>query len=67
MEDCGNDSEHCKCKLVVINEGKDDEHYVSCTNLDELYNVICLYIENTTCDFTFNYCHSHRLDDELTH
>ena len=65
MEDCGNDSEHCKSKLVIVNEGKEDQHSVPCTNLDELYNVITLYIENTDCDFTFNYCHSYRLDDEL--
>lgn len=65
MEDCGNDSEHCKSKLVIINEGKEDQHPVPCTTLDELYNVITLYIENTDCDFTFNYCHSYHLDDEL--
>ena len=65
MEDCGNDSEHCKSKLVIVNEGKEDQHSVPCTNLDELYNVITLYIENTDCDFTFNYCHSYRIEDEL--
>ena len=26
MEDCGNTSEHCKSKLVIINEGKEDQH-----------------------------------------
>lgn len=65
MEDCGNESEHCKSKLVVINEGKEDQHSVPCTNLDELYNVIILYLEHTDCDFTFNYCHSTQEDEEL--
>ena len=65
MEDCGNDSEHCKTKLVTVNEGKEDQHSVSCTNLDELYNVITSYIEHTDCDFTFNFCHSYHLDEEL--
>ena len=65
MEDCGNDSEHCKSKLVIVNEGKEDQHSVPCTNLDELYDVICSYIENINCDFTFNYCHSHHIDDEI--
>lgn len=63
MEDCGNTSEHCKSKLVIINEGKEDQHSMSCTNLDELYNVIALYVEDTDCDFTFNYCHSHYTDE----
>lgn len=65
MEDCGNESEHCKSKLVIINEGKEDQHSVPCTNLDELYNVIILYLENTDCDFTFNYCHATQEDEEL--
>jgi hypothetical protein len=64
MEDCGNDSEHCKSKLVIVNEGKEDAHSVPCTNVDELYNVITLFIERLDLDFTFNYCHSHKLDDE---
>lgn len=65
MEDCGNESEHCKYKLVIVNEGKEDQHSVPCTNLDELYNVIILYLENTDCDFTFNYCHATQEDKEL--
>lgn len=65
MEDCGNESEHCKSKLVIVNEGKEDQHSISCTNLDELYNVIILYVEHTECDFTFNYCHSAQEDKEL--
>lgn len=65
MEEFGNDSEHCRSKLVVVNEGKEDEHCISCTTLDELYNVICTYLECTHCDFTFNYCHSYHLDEEL--
>lgn len=64
MEDCGNDSEHCKSKLVIVNEGKEDAHSVPCTNVDELYNVITLFIERLDIDFSFNYCHSHKLDDE---
>lgn len=65
MEDCGNESEHCRSKLVIVNEGKEDQHSVPCTNLDELYNVIILYLENTDCDFTFNYCHATQEDKEL--
>ena len=65
MEDCGNESEHCKSRLVVVNKGREDEHSMSCTNLDELYNVIILYIEHPECEFTFNYKHSNYLDEEL--
>lgn len=65
MEDCGNDSEHCKSKLIIVNEGKEDQHSVPCTNLDELYNAINIYLSSPAVDFTFNYCHSHKLDDEI--
>jgi hypothetical protein len=65
MEDCGNESEHCKSKLVVINEGKEEEQSIPCTNLDELYYIICLFAERLDVDFTFNYCHSNHLDEEL--
>ena len=65
MEDCGNLSEHCKSKLVIVDEGKSTEHCVPCTSLDELYNVIQIYLNSPTCDFTFNYCHSYRLDEEV--
>lgn len=63
MEDCGNTSEHCRQRLVIVDEGKSTEHCIPCTNLDELYNVIQIYLDSPTCDFTFNYCHSHQLDD----
>ena len=65
MEDFGNDSEHCKNKLIIVDEGKDTQHSISCTNIDELYNAICIYVENITTDFTFNYCHSYHLDEEV--
>ena len=65
MEDCGNDSEHCRSKLVIADEGKETEHSIPCTNLDELYNAIDIYLNTPTVDFTFNFCHSHRLDDEV--
>ena len=65
MEDCGNDSEHCKSKLIVIDEGKESQHSIPCTNIDELYTAIEIYLNTPTVDFTFNFCHSHRLDDEL--
>ena len=60
MEDCGNNSEHCKSKMVVMNEGKANEMPLSCTNLDELYSVIRTYIDKTDTDFTFSYCHSYK-------
>ena len=65
MEDCGNESDHCKSKLVIINEGKEDEQPVSCTNVDELYNVITLYVNDIGNDFTFNYCHCTQEDKDL--
>jgi hypothetical protein len=63
MEDCGNDSEHCKSKLIIIDEGKESEHSISCTNIDELYNAIDIYLNTPTVDFTFNYCHSYTIDE----
>ena len=65
MENCGNDSEHCKSKLVIIDEGKESQHSIPCTNINELYNVIDIYLNTPTVDFTFNYCHSHKQDDSL--
>ena len=63
MEACGNDSEHCKSKLVIIDEGKESQHSIPCTNINELYNVIEIYLNTPTVDFTFNYCHSYK-DEE---
>ena len=66
MENFGNDSEHCKSKLVIVNEGKDNEEHLSCTNVNELYDVIIRYITDTVSDFSFNYCHSYTDEkDEL--
>ena len=60
MEDCGNNSEHCMSKLVIVDEGKESQHSLPCTNIDELYNAIIIYITSTTVDFSFNYCHSYK-------
>lgn len=65
MEDCGNDSEHCKANLVKISNNSGEEKSLSCTNLDELYNVIRHYLVRDDINFHFNYCHSHKLDDEI--
>lgn len=65
MEDCGNNSEHCKSKLVIIDEGKESQESIPCTNIDELYNVIDIYLNTPTVDFTFNYCHSYKDEEEL--
>ena len=64
MEDCGNDSEHCREKLVRISNDE-EEKALSCTNIDELYGVIRTYLDRQDINFHFNYCHSHRQDDEL--
>ena len=58
MEDCGNDSEHCRSKLIIMDEGKESQQSIPCTNLDELYSAIELYLNTPRADFTFNYCHS---------
>ena len=65
MEDCGNDSEHCKTELVKISNDKGEEASLSCANLDELYNVIRTYLQRDDINFHFNYCHSHSQDDTL--
>ena len=65
MEACGNDSKHCKSKLVIIYEGTEAQNSIPCTNLEELYDVIDLYLNSPTVDFTFNFCHSHKLDDKV--
>ena len=65
MEDCGNDSEHCKTKLVRVSKDNSEETALSCTNLDELFNIILTYLQRDDLNFHFNYCHSHRLDDEV--
>lgn len=63
MEDCGNDSEYCRSKLVIVDEGKESQHSVPCTNIDELYDIICTYLVREDLNFHFNYCHSCR-DEE---
>ena len=65
MEDCGNDSEHCKSKLVRMSNDKGEEKSLSCTNIDELYGVIRTYLMRDDLNFHFNYCHSHKLDNEI--
>lgn len=64
MEDCGNDSEHCREKLVRISNDK-EEKALSCTNIDELYGVIRTYLDRQDINFHFNYYHSHKIDDEI--
>jgi hypothetical protein len=64
MEDCGNESEHCREKLVRISNDE-EEKALSCTNIDELYGVIRTYLDRQDINFHFNYCHSHKQDDEL--
>ena len=63
MEDCGNDSEHCREKLVRISNDE-EEKALSCTSIDELYGVIRTYLDRQDINFHFNYCHSVR-DEEL--
>ena len=63
MEDCGNDSEHCREKLVRISNNE-EEKPLSCTNIDELYGVIRTYLDRPDINFHFNYCHSYK-DEEL--
>lgn len=65
MEDCGNDSEHCREKLVRVSNDKGEENALSCTTIDELYGVIRTYIERQDINFSFNFCHSYKLDDEI--
>lgn len=65
IEGCGNDSEHCKSKLVRMSNDKGEEKSLSCTNIDELYGVICTYLAREDLNFHFNYCHSYKLDDEI--
>lgn len=65
MEDCGNDSEHCKVNLVKISNNSGEEKSLSCTNLDELYGVICTYLARDDLNFHFNYCHSYKQDDAI--
>lgn len=64
MEDGGNNSKHCKSELVLVNKDMLDERRLSCTNLDELYDVICTFINEKDSKFSFNYCHSYK-EDEL--
>ena len=64
MEDCGNDSEHCRERLVRVSNNE-EEKPLSCTNIDELYTIICTYLKRDDLNFHFNYCHSHKLDDEI--
>ena len=64
MEDCGNDYEHCREKLVRISNNE-EEKALSCTTVDELYGVICTYLDRPDINFHFNYCHSHKIDDEI--
>jgi hypothetical protein len=64
MEDCGNDSEHCREKLVRISNDT-EEKALSCTSVDELYGVIRTYIERQDINFHFNYCHSYKDEEEL--
>ena len=64
MEDCGNDSEHCREKLVRISNNE-EEKALSCTSVDELYGVIRTYLDRPDINFHFNYCHSHKIDDEI--
>ena len=64
MEDCGNDSEHCREKLVRISNDE-EEKALSCTNIDELYGVIRTYLGRQDINFHFNYCHSFRDEEEL--
>ena len=65
MEDCGNDSEHCREKLVRVSNDKGEENALSCTTVDELYGVVRTYLERQDINFSFNFCHSHKLDDEI--
>jgi hypothetical protein len=64
MEDCGNESEHCREKLVRISNDA-EEKALSCTTVDELYGVIRTYIERQDINFHFNYCHSYKDEEEL--
>ena len=63
MEDCGNDSEHCREKLVRVYNDRSEETALPCTNIDELYTIICTYLAREDLNFHFNYCHSRR-DEE---
>ena len=65
MEDCGNDSEHCREKLVRMSNDKGEENALSCTTVDELYGVIRTYLDRQDINFNFNYCHSFRDEEEL--
>lgn len=65
MEDCGNDSEHCREKLVRVSNDKGEENALSCTTVDELYGVIRTYLDRQDISFNFNYCHSFRDEEEL--
>lgn len=65
MEDCGNDSEHCREKLVRVSNDKGEENALSCTTVDELYGVIRTYLDRQDINFNFNYCHSFRDEEEL--
>jgi hypothetical protein len=65
MEDCGNDSVHCREKLVRVSNDKGEESPLSCTTVDELYGVIRTYLERQDINFNFNFCHSHKLDDDI--
>ncbi len=64
MEDCGNDSKHCREKLVRVSNANGEEKAIPCTCIEELYGVIRTYLERTDIHFSFNYCHSHSMDDK---
>ena len=64
MEDCGNDYEHCREKLVRISNNEEEKAF-SCTSVDELYGVIRTYLDRPDINFHFNYCHSFRDEEEL--
>jgi hypothetical protein len=64
MEDCGNDSEHCREKLVRVSNDNNEETALPCTSIDELYTIIYTYLAREDLNFHFNYCHSSR-DEEI--
>ena len=64
MEDCGNDSEHCREKLVRISNDE-EEKALSCATVDELYGVIHTYLDRQDINFHFNYCHSYKSEDSV--
>ena len=61
-EHCGDNSDYCKSKLVTVSEDKKDFQPISCTSLEELYDVIVLYLTRLDLNFTFSYRSANEAD-----